>query len=140
MTNLDVVCIISIRPVTSHKNNSLSVFKRNHWGIGRFCLAFLASFCLIRKVFCDGWGLVQFLIGLSRSSRGSSSSRLNEDFRLMSSFLVPFFSSLSSLLMRESSSTERPYVPVPRCPDDRSPVRICPSSLLQENHPPSSIQ
>ena len=32
----------------------LSVRKRIHCGMGRFCLAFLASFILIRKVFCDG--------------------------------------------------------------------------------------
>jgi len=53
-TNLDVVYIVSILSHSSSKNHSLSVFRRNHWGIGRFCLAFLASFCLIRKVFCDG--------------------------------------------------------------------------------------
>lgn len=32
----------------------LSVRKRIHCGMGRFCLAFLASFILMRKVFCDG--------------------------------------------------------------------------------------
>jgi len=53
-TNLDVVYIVSILSHSNSKNYSLSVFRRNHWGIGRFCLAFLASFCLIRKVFCDG--------------------------------------------------------------------------------------
>ena len=29
----------------------LSVRNRIHCGMGRFCLAFFASFCLIRKVF-----------------------------------------------------------------------------------------
>ena len=32
----------------------LSVRNRIHCGMGRFCLAFLASFILMRKVFCDG--------------------------------------------------------------------------------------
>lgn len=32
----------------------LSVRNRIHWGIGRFCFAFFASFILMRKVFCDG--------------------------------------------------------------------------------------
>lgn len=32
----------------------LSVRKRIHWGMGRFCLAFLASLFLMRKVFWDG--------------------------------------------------------------------------------------
>jgi hypothetical protein len=32
----------------------LSVFRRNHWGMGRFWREALASFCLMRKVFWDG--------------------------------------------------------------------------------------
>ena len=32
----------------------LSVRKRIHCGMGRFCLAFFASFCLIRNVFWEG--------------------------------------------------------------------------------------
>lgn len=43
----------------------LSVFKRNHWGTGRFWRIFLARVRLVRKDFCDGmvksWVFFRFL-------------------------------------------------------------------------------
>ena len=48
----------------------LSVRKRIHWGMGRFCLAFLASFILIRKVFCDG--CIAETTSCQASAKGSS--------------------------------------------------------------------
>lgn len=51
----------------------LSVRKRIHCGMGRFCLAFFASFCLMRKVFWDGCAHTeQRRVSTSTAERGES--------------------------------------------------------------------